>query len=356
MLDRWREPRRLAGWEPDLARDVLLALVEEGGDDLALAQTGELLGKVFAVTGEWELARDAYTTAAEAWSELDRVRAEVLRAVASSLPLTPFPGDRDALMTEIAFVRRAFEGEPPLAERAIAELRRSLAPRPITGRIEAAFGLSPEELALVIAAATPIVDPDAAPILPIDDWLQVLAASTGVVADPTRLLALGVVRATPDLVPHPGVASRLIGRTSIDHPAGVRLIPVEPIGRSANDTEDLARVLFAGFGIGVLVGPSASGRRTTAARIVGRRGRKLFTARPAQGASANSIVEAALEARLNDGLLAVDLDDWRSRGVDTDLLTQLAPIVVVSRDEPGIPAESRAFTMYPSKDGVSSTR
>lgn len=353
MDDRWREPRRLAGWEPDLAREILLGLAEQGGEDLELAQTSELLAKVFAVTRAWDLARDAYETAAGAWGEFDPVRAEALRAVASRLPLMPFGTDRDGLLAEISVIRHSFQGGPsPILERAVNEIRRCLTPRPITGRLEAAFGLAPEELALVMGAVTPILNPDAAPLLPLADWLEVIAASTGVMPDPTRLLALGIVRATPELVPHPALASRLMGRTALEHPAGARLVPVEALGGATDDAEDLSRALVSGYGIAVIVGPASSGRRTAAARLARQRGRKLFGVRVVSGASADSVVEAALEARLHDGLLAVDLDDWGQRGVDAELLNRLAPIVCVTREEPEIPPDLRAFTMYPI--GVSS--
>ncbi len=358
MTDRWREPRRLAGWEPDFAREILLAIAEEGGEDLALARTSELLAKVFAVTHEWALARDAYTSAAETWEGLDPVRAETLRGIVAVIPLTGFANDREAVNAELAILRRAFEHASSdhtveaAVEAGIVELRRCLSPRPITGRIEAAFGLAPEELALVMAAVTPIVDPDAAPLMPLGDWIQVLAATTGIVVDPDRLLSLGLIRATPDLVPHPGLASRLLGRTSIDQPSNARLVVVDPVGRSAPDAEDFARMLFSSYGIGVFVGPPASGRRTAAARLARRRDRKLFFARPTQSASPEALVEAALEARLQDGLLAIDFEDWRACGVDAGVLARIAPVVVIADSEPPIPEEARAFTMYPVGEAV----
>jgi hypothetical protein len=347
----WREPHRLAGWAPDDARELLVALAASDGGDLALAHTTETLAKVFAVTSAWDLARGAYLAAANAWDPLHAPRAAALRVVVAELPLAPFATNAEAIAAELDLLRAAFDATwpPPLAARALVELRRSLAPRPITGRIEAAFGLAPEDLALAIAAAAPIIDADAAPLLALHDWTPLLRAQTAFSLDPTRVLALGLVRATPKLVPHPAFASRLLGRAGLEQPTGARMGLVEPCGDVPGDVDTLATALVIRNAIAVVIGASGSGRRSALAHIARRRGRRLYTAHPLAGATPDTLVDAAIEARLHDGVLAVDLDAWRERGVafETAQLAALAPIAVVSRDEPEIPPAARAFTMYP---------
>lgn len=351
----WQRASRIVAWAPDDARDLLIAASGDGGDDdLALAGTSELLARAFAVTGAWDLAGQAFEAAAASLQATDAARAHALRGIAAQLPLEPFASDGEAIDAELDLIARAVDPQAPapVVRRAVVELRRSLAPRRITGVLEAAFEISAMELAFVMAAAAPILRPESTPLLPASAWGPLIASSSlGVTADCARLLRLGIVREAPELVPHPALVSRLLGRTEVVNPSGVHLRRIPPIGKVGPGADDLARDLVTGTGIGVVVGPTGSGRRTAIANLVARRGLATYSASTVVGTPA-ALIDAAVEARLHGGLIIIDLDEWP--GIELATVAGLAPIVAVSTFDPPIPRELRAFTMQAL--GVSSSR
>jgi hypothetical protein len=162
---------RMVAWAPDDARE-LLAGVASGGDehdDVALAHTSELMAKAFAITGAWKLAREGYGLAAASWRPHDPTRAFALGELAKRLPLEPFRHDADAIEAERLLVdrMRGEDAAPPLLLRAVTEIRRALAPRPITGRSEAACGRAPMEAALLLAIAS---EPGASEYTTLEAW------------------------------------------------------------------------------------------------------------------------------------------------------------------------------------------
>lgn len=344
----WERAARLAAWAPDEARE-LLADASPEGDVLDVARLAELLGRVFAVTGAWELAAAAFTDAAATWTGLDEQRAAALAALAAALPLAPFTSDDEALAAELAVIARCLDPEapPPIVERAIVELRRALVPRQVIGRLEATCGLAPLEVALLMAAAAPILAPGL-PSAPVAAWAPLLeAASLTAAVDLDRLVALGLLQPGPALVPAPALVSRLLGRTTVEAPLGGRLRRIAP-GPPPPDAAVLARALVLGGGVAVVVGPAGTGRAATVARVVAERGLGLFEAQLGGRASDAALTGAAVEARLHDGLLVVDLDAWDAPPLE--LLVALAPIAVVTTTEPALPDEVRAFTLTASDE------
>ncbi|MCX5747456.1 MAG: hypothetical protein NT062_33750, partial [Proteobacteria bacterium] len=118
----WDRAWRLAAWAPDAARELVTAAREEADDPHDAERALEILARVFATTGAWELAADAFASAAAAWDRDDPARALALRAVATQLPLAPFADDASALAAELDVVTRA-HAAAPLVRRTIVELR-----------------------------------------------------------------------------------------------------------------------------------------------------------------------------------------------------------------------------------------
>ncbi len=343
----WDRAARLAAWAPDEARELLMDASPEG-DVLDVARLAELLGRVFAVTGAWDLATTALADAAASWQDLAPARADALAAIAAALPVAPFASDAEALEAELVLVVRCLtDDEPPVVERALVELRRAQAPRAITGRLEATFGLSPLEVAYVMAAVAPILL-DGFPAVPASAWAPRIAASClTTTASPARLLALGLLQPGPGLPPAPALVSWLLGRTTIAQPTGIQLHRIAP-GATPPDADALAVRLLTDRRIGVVVGPPGSGRAAAMAAILAHRGGALFEAHVGALVRHVALTGAALEARLHGGLLALDLDAWGP--LDADLLGALAavaPLVVIASADPAIPEELRAFTLTP---------
>src|SRR5439155_22750121 len=140
-FDTLREAARIASWAPDEARELIAQV--EPTDDIGVARAAELLARIGAVTGAWELAREAYAEAAAAWEPLDARRATALRAIATCMPLQAFGTDIDAVASEVELVQRIFDDNrpAPIVQRAVVELRRVQEPLHVTGMIERAFGL-----------------------------------------------------------------------------------------------------------------------------------------------------------------------------------------------------------------------
>jgi hypothetical protein len=340
-IESWREVWRIVAWAPDQARDLVVAGEGEVASELDHARAADVLAKVFAVTGAWPLAREAYDHAAESWASLDPARALCARAIAARLPLRAFAGDGEAIAVELDLVARCVRGEAVTLRRSLVEIQRALHPLAITGRIEAAFRLSPGELALVMAAMASVIGDE---LRTVEEWQRVLAVDDGI----ERLVELGVASATPMLVPHPTLASRLLGRTTIEQPRGIRLDLVPTIGRPPREAADLARALARG-GIGVIYGAPRSGRRTYGAHVAGR---TVLAARRVAGDP--DITGALREAALHDATVAIDLDEW---GLDAiDAFDRNGALIAVSRENPAIPNERRAFTIRTWRDGVSSPR
>jgi hypothetical protein len=345
----------LAAWAPDAARDRLAALLTAGSDDDALlAGASEVLGKVFAVTGAWPLASQAYEQAAAVHDALGALAlAGALREVAARFPLAPFADDREALAAELAVIEAAQRGAPSSAERRVVELRRALPPRPITGCLEAAFALGPEEMALLMAAVAGGVDPVRYPARTAAEWSALLGGGAGDgggggggAIDDSRLRAIGLCRGVLALVPHPGVVSRLLGRDRLDSPLGLRLRAVAP-AEAPERSDELAAALV-GPALGVIHG--AGPRAAVAAAIAARLGWELLIAHPRPGASPELVAEAVVEATLFRGLLAVDLDRWRLLGIDLArdggaALARRGPLFVLAAGDPKVAPRHRAFTV-----------
>ena len=339
----WQLASRLAAWAPDEARE-LLAAAPVDAELLDVAQLAELLGRVFAVTGAWPLAAAAFTDAAASWTGLDDARAEALTALAAALPLAPFASEEAALAAELALVERCLDADrpPPIVERAVVELRRTLAPRPLLGRLEATCRLAPLEVALLVAAVAPILRPEL-PTGSAEAWGPWLAAaSLTTVVDLGRLVDLGLLQPGPVLAPAPALVSRLLGRTTVEAPLGVHLRRVAP-GARPGDAAALARALVLSGGVAVVVGPPGTGRAATLARVLAERGLGLFEAQLGGHGRRTALIGAAVEARLHGALLVIDLDAWEAP--DLDALVALAPIAVVASAEPALPDELRAFTL-----------
>lgn len=333
MFDTLREAARIASWAPDEARELIAQV--EPTDDVGVARAAELLARIGAVTGAWDLAREAYTEAAAAWEALDARRAAALRAIATCLPLQAFGTDIDAVASEVELVRRIFEDDKPapIVQRAVVELRRVQAPMHVTGLIERAFGLTPGEMGYVMAAAAPALEADVVPRLAASDWQPLLGSSSLDGPVPAgRALTLGLVRETPALVAHPALTSRLLGRTTLENPIGMTLRFVTP-GTPPKDADALARALVIERTIGI--GDSVE----TLAAIVARRGLKVLAAR-AQSASPIALTAAILEAGLHGAIVAIAAEEWRNVKLPAE-----GPLLVVAKTPVAIPPSHRAFTL-----------
>lgn len=339
-MDTLGEAWRIAAWAPDDARELATANAPLDEDQLVIAY--ECLARVFAVTASWALAYDAYIAASLTVAPFDAARAAAFCGTAAQLPLAPFARDRDATAAEIDLVARCVAGETPIVRRSVVEIRRALAPRAITGRFEAAFGLAPEDTALAMAAVASIVDPASCAPRTASAWHELLAPSLfGRRGNVERLVGLGLCVETPVLVPHGAVVGRLLGRTTLEQPPGIVLDPI--VRRElAIELVEPARELALRGGLAVIVGPAGSGRHACAARIAELCGRAAFAARP--GAGAADFASAAIEAGLHDGFAVFDLEAWATRGVAPDLGRHCA--FVIAREDPAIALDRRAFTLH----------
>ncbi|MBV8759882.1 MAG: hypothetical protein JO257_21510 [Deltaproteobacteria bacterium] len=302
MFDTLREAARIATWAPDEARELIARV--EPTDDIGVARAAELLAKIGAVTQQWELAREMYDDAAGAWEAHDAARAAALRAIGRCLPLAAFTTDVDAIASEVEIVRRVFEeGRPaPVVQRAVTEIRRALTPRPITGVIERAFGLSPGEMAYVMAAAAPQLEADVLPVTGVDDWRELLGASS-LDGEVPLGRAAPLVKETPALVAHPALVSRLLGRATVENPIGCTASFVTPGAAPAN-AEELARTLVVDRRI------LAGERVDQLAAIAARRELRVLHVR-AQAASSLALAAAVVEAGLHGAIAAIDAEEWR---------------------------------------------
>ncbi|HEY4059928.1 MAG TPA: hypothetical protein VGM39_25105 [Kofleriaceae bacterium] len=319
MTSVWQLASRVAAWAPDIARDLVADAQDTDENDDARA--AEILGRVFATTSTWDLAREAFQTAATAWESVDEARATAVRGVARGLPVVPFADDDAALEAELEIVARMLDGETamPVVRRTIVELRRSLSPLRVVGQLEAALGLSPAETALIIAAAAPLLVPSFAG-LPADRWEELVASSTlAPRATADRLVKLGAISQTPALIVSPPIASWLLGRRNLEHPGGVRLSSV-PASLERGDTDAAYRLLVERACViatepDVLAGGLAE------------MGRALVALRPAARSGRSAIVTASIEARLHGGIPLIDLESWD--GADPQIIADLAPCAVV---------------------------
>jgi len=230
-------------------------------------------------------------------------------------------------------VRRIFEqGRPaPVVQRAIVELRRALEPRPITGMIERAFGLAPGELAFAIAAAAPALEADVVPRLSASDWQLLLGSSSLDGAVPLGRARL-LVKEGQELVAHPALVSRLLGRTTLENPIGMTLRFVTA-GAAPADADALSRALVIDRKIGI------GDNLEALAAIAARRGLKVIAAR-AQSASSIALNAAIVEAGLHGGIVAIAAEEWRNITLPTQ-----APLLVVAKTPVAIAASQRAFTL-----------
>lgn len=227
MSEPWDTAAAIAAWAPDATRELLASAVDLD-DEFALPRASELMAKAFAVTGAWQLARETYALAADTWEPLDVKRAFALRDLVRLLPLDAFASEHDAIEAERILVRRTLDvtGEPPLVLRGTTEIQRALAPRQITGLIEATFELAPMQHAFVMALAL-----DRATPLTVHEWQMRLRPSLWFEHSLDRTIELGLVRTTPVVTAHPRLVSRLHGRTVIEMPRGVRYEELEPTQR-----------------------------------------------------------------------------------------------------------------------------
>jgi len=331
VFDTLREAARIASWAPDDARELIANVPPT--DDIGIARAAELLARIGAVTAQWDLAKEAYAEAAATWEPHDAARAAALRAIGSQLPLQPFGTDIDAVASEVELVRRIFEqGRPaPVVQRAIVELRRALEPRPITGMIERAFGLAPGELAFAIAAAAPALEADVVPRLSASDWQLLLGSSSLDGAVPLGRARL-LVKEGQELVAHPALVSRLLGRTTLENPIGMTLRFVTA-GAAPADADALSRALVIDRKIGI------GDNLEALAAIAARRGLKVIAAR-AQSASSIALNAAIVEAGLHGGIVAIAAEEWRNITLPTQ-----APLLVVAKTPVAIAASQRAFTL-----------
>jgi hypothetical protein len=334
VFDSLREAARIASFAPDAARELIASV--EPTDDIGVARAAELLARIGAVTGAWELAKEGYDEAAAAWEPMDAARAAALRAIGAQLPLRPFGTDIDAVASEVELVRRIFEaGRPaPVVQRALVEIRRTLEPRPITGIIERAFGLTPGEMAYVMAAAAPALEAEIVPRLPASDWQPLLGSSSLDGPAPLGRAAL-LVKETPALVAQPALISRLLGRTTVENPVGLTLRAVTP-GVAPPDAARLADALVIERKIGI--GDSIEAM----AAIAARRGLGVLLVR-AQAATALGLAAAQLEAGLHGAIAAISYDEWRHA------VPKTGPLLVVAKTPVSIPPDARAFTLSSSR-------
>lgn len=339
----WDSAARMAAWAPDDARDLLASLAHagDGQDEVALACTSELIAKAFAVTGAWELACDGYLLAAESWQPLDPGRARALGELAKQLPLAPFRDDAEAIEAERALVARVRDeaAAPPLLLRAVTEIRRALAPRPITGTIEAACGLAPMEAALVFALAS---EPRAFAGTTIETCHELLAPSQWYEAGLDRVVALGLVRVTPEVAAHPRLVSRLRGRTAIEMPRGLRVERIAGVAARVDAGEQRRTSALLAGGIARV----GAGQLGEAARLVATRGVGLCAVHPIGGDPSELLAEAAVELRAHGAMLAIEHEAWSF--APRELIASLAPIVVAGGDDALFADDPRAFQLLSS--------
>jgi hypothetical protein len=355
--------RRRASWDPDGARELVIAAGAAGGDQRELAVASELLGRIAAVTGAVTIADQAFASAIDAWVELGEPElAWLAAAMQRALPIRPFTSEREALDAELSLLEPAAPGQNPLVARALVELRRAVAPRRGPGRVEAAFGLDPAEMALLFAAVASLLDEHLGPLRTAAEWTPRLAPTLieppGAAA--ASLVAAGLVSETPVLVPSPALIGVLLGRARMASPPGVELTrhdgPLAPVPRVAELAAALGR-----RGVGVVHGGSPGARAAAAAAVARRLGFGLAVAAPA-GREVAALREAAVEARLFDCLIAIDLDAWRDAGVDVaaavaaGALAPCEPGLVLAAADPPLPASRRAFTLGTRPAEVSSPR
>jgi hypothetical protein len=361
LRSRLAAARRRAAWDPDGARELVIAAGAEGGDDRDLAAASEVLGRIAAVTGADAIADRSFAAAIDAWvAAHEPERAWAAAAMQRALPVRPFGGDREALAAELSLLAPARAGENPLATRALVELRRAVAPRAAPGRTEARFGLSPNEMALLFAAVGSLLDERLGPLRTAAAWAPRLAPSLvaplGDAAD--SLAATGLVTATPELVPSPALVGVLLGRRRPESPPGVALVRFEGARVRVAQLDALAAALGRG-GVGVVCGATLAARAGAAAEVAARLGFGLVIATP-RGHDAAALREAAVEARLFECLLAIHLDAWIDAGVDViaaieaGALTACAPGLLLASVDPTLAEDRRAFTVGARAAGVSS--
>lgn len=340
----WDSAARMVAWAPDDARDLLASLAHggDGQDEVALAHTSELIAKAFAITGAWELARDGYLLAADSWRPHDPARALALGELAKQLPLAPFRDDLEAIAAERALVARVRDeaAAPPLLLRAVTEIRRALAPRPITGMIEAACGLAPMEAALVLALAS---EPRAFAGMTLELCQEQLAPSQWYDGGLDRVVALGLVTAAPRIAAHPRLVSRLAGRIALEMPRGLRVERIAASRAAAVDA-DAQRRTSALLASGIArVG---AGQLDAAARLLGERGLRLCAVYPIAGDPSDLLADAAVEVRAHGAVLALDHAAWSF--APPELLASLAPVVVAGGDDALFADDPRTFQLLSS--------
>jgi len=250
---------------------------------------------------------------------------------------------------------------PPLVRRAVGEVRRALAPRVVTGRIEAAFALPPEAATLLFAVAAPLLDESLGPLRTHEAWASLLAGSS---LDPDvgidMLVHAGLVRETPELVPHPSLIARLLGAGALAPPSRLSFAELTPRGARLGDDERAATALAICGGLGCVRGGTGGERQRIAARIAADLGWRALLAQPRLGVDLATLRDAAREVRLHGAVLVLDLEAWRAVDVDLvspeaiALLGVIAPVVVLAAaDEPSL-APLRAFSIQADAEQVSS--
>ncbi|HEY4177227.1 MAG TPA: hypothetical protein VGM90_10360 [Kofleriaceae bacterium] len=333
MSSVWVAASRVAAWAPDIARELIAnAPDREPHDD---ARAGEILGRAFAATGAWDLARDSFLLAAEAWEADDPARALAVSGVARALPVKPFIDDAAAIAAELDIVQRLLTpaAPTPVVRRTLVELQRSLAPRRVVGTLEVAFGLSPTETALLVAAAAPLLDPGF-PALSIEQWEDLVASSTlAPFATIDRLVRMGAIAQTSPLTVAPGIASWLLGRRAMEHPGGVRLYRTPP-ALATGDVAAARRLIVDGASV------VTSDPETLAAGLIAFN-RSLIALRPPARARRQAIVAASVEARLHGGIPLIDLETWESP--DVAIAAELAPCVIALPQDPVLANELRGI-------------
>ncbi|MEZ4367612.1 MAG: hypothetical protein R2939_15250 [Kofleriaceae bacterium] len=350
-----RELWRAAAWAPDAVREAIVAQLADAAarDDLIeRAQLAEILARVFAVTAAWELATLAYAHAAAAWDEAgDALRGATLRSIARTFPLAPLATDAEAVAAERELVRRVLvDDAPPLVRRAVLDLRRRWrrGGSPAPSRRPSAW--RPEQVALLMAACASVLDDASGPPRPATAWAAQLGPSLRAELDDLdRLVELGLCRATPNLVPHPAVVSRLLGRTALEHLPGARLVTVDDDRRATAPAGTAARLALGEMTL--IVGGDRAGRRRIVAAIAGQRGQPALVAEPGPGARLATLVDAGREARLHGAVLAVELDAWRAAGVElddaaaTDAVRAAGPVLLAEAPPRQLGLELRALAV-----------
>jgi hypothetical protein len=342
---------RIAAWAPDAARDLLITAIADGGDDIALAAATEVLAKLVAVTGAWELARASVDQAAEIRRSLgDLASAAALVELGARFPLAPFGYDAEALEAELSLICAAVSGELSKLDRAIVEIRRALTPRSLTGNIEAWFRLTPSETLLLMAAVGSVTDPRCGPPRSAEIWHRVLGGADDA-AD--QLVSRGLATSVGELVPAPRAVSRLLGRNELDPPATIRLVR-PPSSRDHRDHRPLSEALVDRSRYGVVLGSRVSASELAAG--IARRAHAtscvvaipiLTTGQP----TASDLAEMVIEGRLFGAVVAVDYTAWQQAGVDLarpDIAARVlscGPVVVTAGEDPPLPREWRSFTV-----------